>query len=859
MAPGQDRVRRRGSGLRARLRRLTRLLLCASLLVLAGAWPALGQGDEASVSRAPETASVCDEAQRLIGEGQPSAALTLIERHRGTDAAASTAALGVEAYRPADPCASERERALVRIQHGAAYAALAAQLGGVVPSDGAGVTAGPATQLRDCPEPRIGEVLTAEEAQARAESCDRTNVQAEQDREPFLPALATGWASARKNVLTPLGTLLLPAALVALAILVAARLVVPLVPSWPRLDRARSWPLLAAAITAVAGASLCLVAALVPVPGFLAAALAALPAALLAICLTDLWAKRPGWLLGALALFIVVAVAGPFAVLAGAAQVALLLLGAVLALVGVWLVALEMATRLRMSISVKDAAGGAQEADLTHLVALLEEMGGDGPRGLEVPRGADVTALTTSVIAKDPSSAVLKALWSAWSLLVSASPWLVQVDTDAQKNVNLVMTRNGRPAGSAIIRTDDLGQDLTRAGTTLKADPYRFVAAAVLVQLARHHDLRGLYGVTSWKSLGLHCLATIDLPDRTQEEEAKALLTLALHHQPDNLPAQLALERLQHRKATTDEELRSFGDWLRAFIGRLDHQRLGATPLALRAHYLYVTSLINRRYGTCHGQALGLGEAVKAFGAAVAEAGAQRQAANDDVSAFIDRMDAKVGWVSAAYLGSGSVKLGESTPAEAYSAACYLASQDPPDTDKAVRLLRIADRDPELADWRPRDPQLERLRGTEAYRRAYPRTVRTDILELEPLAAHAHRLRELGLVDTEALLAFAGSETELASLIRARPDEARRVIDTLGLVASLQADPPGWDEVFPEYAVEVVHELLARGVVDSSTRKAWAREHASTLASSITLALADRLDHVPLAFRSRLWRWLRAL
>ncbi|MFC6422546.1 hypothetical protein [Ornithinimicrobium tianjinense] len=321
----------------------------------------------------------------------------------------------------------------MHLQRGASYAALAARLGGGDPSDAAEVTTAPATEQRDCPGLTPGEVLTAQEAQQRAEACDRTHVLATPQPEQLLPTLAKGWASATKNVLTPLATLLLPAAIVALAILVAARLLVPLVPRWPRIDHLRSRRLVTWGVASVLAASACLVIGLAGGPQWLVVALGVSTAAVLvitALTVQGTFASQTAFLITVVALLGGVVALAVLDVRIG--RPALLLVGVAAAVCAAALVALEMATRLRLSISVRDAEGGVRESELTHLVALLEEMGGDGPRGLEVPRGADVTALTDSVITTDPTGKVLKALWAAWKLLVGPIPWLVVVDQDDQ-------------------------------------------------------------------------------------------------------------------------------------------------------------------------------------------------------------------------------------------------------------------------------------------------------------------------------------------------------------------------------------------------------------------------------------------
>lgn len=84
---------------------------------------------------------------------------------------------------------------------------------------------------------------------------------------------------------------------------------------------------------------------------------------------------------------------------------------------------------------------------------------------------------------------------------------------------------------------------------------------------------------------------------------------------------------------------------------------------------------------------------------------------------------------------------GTGGPLRHYSQACVVRTN--PET--AVRLLKLADRDPDLAAWRTLDPQLKSLHHEVKYREAFGDEVPTDLHTIEPFASYKDILRPAGL------------------------------------------------------------------------------------------------------------------
>ncbi len=238
----------------------------------------------------------------------------------------------------------------------------------------------------------------------------------------------------------------------------------------------------------------------------------------------------------------------------------LLAVMAFLCVVAVVALAYVLSTRLRVSISV---SGETEKAGTTELVALLQELGAQAPRGLEVPMGTELTALDGKNILGQ-STGWLAAVLNVLQQILGFTPWRAVVDHkgDPAQETFVVITRNGRSVNAATIRRQPWGP----AGPTI--DTSKMAAAFILKALAdgyHERDFRGLAGAQDWASLGLQYVATTDRS--LSAAHRKELLTRAVDIDPSNLLAQVALKHEQYRHATDHHQLHTYLRWLRDLVG----------------------------------------------------------------------------------------------------------------------------------------------------------------------------------------------------------------------------------------------------------------------------------------------------
>lgn len=593
---------------------MRRLLALAALLVALAPAPGAAAADAAGTDPAATTPRACADALALLDDSRPRDAVALVDAYRAT------------ASSPADPaarataCADVRDAAVAARDTAATLAAEAEALepGGARPTSGEAESWAAA-------QARAEQALALDAQDARAAAV----VRAAQEEETTVPDRAASAWDGFVEAVSPLGPPLLALLVGVLVLAVVARLVVPVTLRWPVLsagERVRAgaagwgalvagaallvWGPAAGASTwtgsGVAGATLAVV---VLVLGFVAGVVA------VALALGRLVAPgarhdRTRWWAWAAAVAGVAAVAavvlsaralgGPGTVAAGPVAAGSLVAGAVLAALGVLLVATVLATRLRLTIEVTSGRSGDRTTSHegtggARLVALLGELGAEPPRGLEVPRGTDISALSGSALSELPQGAFVKAVVSLAQGVVGSVPWRVTVEERDADHLAVVVTRNGRAAGSAaldragLLRFDP--EDPTSAAAAAQVDLYRAAAAVVLLTLARHHaGFEGLCGATSWRSLALQYVAQSDLTDAPDRE--RELLARAVDVDPRNDLAQVALAHAEGRHHTLREDLDAYGDWLDRFVTRSEG-RSGYRSLRLRAQYSRAATTVN--------------------------------------------------------------------------------------------------------------------------------------------------------------------------------------------------------------------------------------------------------------------------
>jgi hypothetical protein len=476
------------------------------------------------------------------------------------------------------------------------------------------------------------------------------------------------------------------------------------------------------------------------------------------------------------------------------------------------------------------------------VIALLGELGAAPPRGLEVPRGADVTTLEGTPIAGTPEGKILAVLTRLWQLLTGLTPWRVRVDEEGEDIHSIVITRNGHSAGSMIVDRDQLGLRAPivgdvkpGAGTSDKAvsatdkeapklpNLHRFSAAAVLTTLAQHYEgFEGLCGVTDWRGLGLHYVATTDYASAGNVAQQRAALGRALDIDPRNTPARIALRHSQDRESLHPGILGEYIKWL---LGTSDGDLAGdhLYALRLRARMTLVAVACNRQALTnTRFPGVRPADIVQAGDALISDL-SQEQPRSADALAEAMRPSAAAAFLSLA--GRKNPQTVETavqwvrdvrqfSPRGHYNFACLLARQHPslsegqrnrkpPDYVHSVRHLRLAAASPDLSKFMVTDPWLSKLRETKAYRNEFLEPLETDVLALDPLVDHDDALRAAGL-DSAARLA-ATSDWRLARYLKIDPLVANRVIKIGQLTAKIPS-------TLSDYQVEITTVLLSEGI-----------------------------------------------
>jgi hypothetical protein len=593
--------------------------------------------------------------------------------------------------------------------------------------------------------------------------------------------------------------------------------------------------------------------------------------------------ERVFFLIAGLALITAAAILGAFVLPGGDAHAGL---AVALGLAGTVLTSWAVAKRLRLTVEVTNAKGERDRAGTAHVVALLNELGAEPPKGLEVPRASDAQALD-GALKLLPEGTIGKALGSAIEWLFGLSPWTVVVDQESDDVHTVEISRNGRSAGSAVIDRDQLGLrvPLPRSPGTSQMgggdaakeeslpDLHRLAAAVVLTTLARKHGgFEGLCGATDWRSLGLHYVATTDFEDTPTE--AGRLLARAAELDPDNLSAQVAWRYAVYREATDAPDLAAYIRWLDDTIAHVTdgavggRAREGHAALRQRMRYSRAAATVNLFYaneGTFGFDArppvqdrrrtraafeLLLRELADGSGdeglkrlrrAAWPGAAAMASWANEHLPAGVDRIqDDKI----RSWLGRPAGPLGH------YNLGCFHATRkEDPDHRRAVTHLRFATDVPRLRAWMPRDPQLRSVFEREPiYRKTFNPSPSKDLLSLPPLEPFAAAFKKAGATEFRSLRRYLAAPDALRHVVGPNRASARQVTETIQLAASLPGE-------LASFRVELCRELFDRDVLDRLDELTV--EQREELAGKMAGAIAKRCDSAPK--RSAVAGWLQAL
>ncbi|MFD4994007.1 hypothetical protein ACFWI1_18210 [Cellulosimicrobium cellulans] len=850
----------------------------------------------------PRTPHACSEALALVDGARPGDAQTLIDAYRSSSLSGS-GVTELDEDRACDDAYAAAGAAISTAQDVADDARLLVP-GGEPPASGSSGSWAAATA-------RAEQALAIDEQNVTAAEVLQDAPQAATER------IGRAWRTFVESV-EPLGTPLLALGVAVLLLAVLARAILPTTLHWPVLTtRQRCAATVAGWVALVSGAALLVwgpPAATAPWSAGDARAGGVVTGVLVLVTLgagiAAAWLARDarqgapsngtasaGWpsVLAALSLATILLgglglAASVLDIVVGVRELGLvgtLLPGTAAAGLGVLLTGTVLATRLRLTVDVTSDSGDRSSSEDGsgggHLVALLAELGAEPPRGLETPTATDINTLGGSTLTELPQQAFAKAALTVVQWLLGSVPWRVRVGVTSPDNLSVVVTRNGRAAGSAVVdRARILGSETKSPETaevSAKIDLHRAAAAVVLMTLSRHHPgFEGLCGATEWRSLALYYVAQTDLA--ATSEHKRSLLARAVSLDPANDLAQVAFANATARRDTTREDLDDYRRWLDAFVGRTEGLD-GYRSLRLRALYSRAVVATNACFAAHRDTTPPVGHldtgARRAVRELLASLGEERAAGREDALVQRLRDAAETMYHQAIADGAGSEGVsapragspdpesvqgddlrvaytqatGEeprplttaprfcATPMGDYNLACTYAIRRPlqdVDARRATEHLRRAVELPGMLGWLHKDPMLTAYRGRPEYLDEFG-TDPAGLLDVQPFARHADPLRAAGLTTTERILARRPPvlSTDLATtpeavaelraaahLVEDLPEARGRhdVADVL-LTHDVATVSPTNPEL-PAKVVTAVRDRIGRTRLDPTDRERWA-------------------------------------
>ena len=488
----------------------------------------------------------------------------------------------------------------------------------------------------------------------------------------------------------------------------------------------------------------------------------------------------------------------------------------------------------------------------------------------------DVKALEATGLKTTPEGQPAALLYKLADALFLRSPWRIQVEQEGSDRLTVSIHRGRHPVGTQVIdraalRLDDLTLEDPGADKPQEvlADLHVMAAAYILMTLAQYYKLVGLYGATSWRSVGYHALATSEPLKGTPLEEK--LLLLAVDDDPHHLAAQVALRQTWWRKTASSEDLLKYADWVTRQLplvakatSRDRHGRSSTDDgrlMRLRLLRIRAVALGNRCFGRgvecTEGDRNDFRDAAAAFWHELVAKAPRSLPVGDlpvrtcpaDVLLPADATDLEKRMLlsgaalyltfrqpsgdSAAYRAAEFALKGRASAPETfrnqYNLACYYATLEAPQDEQTAELLTVASRDSEIKEWMTQDPMLaaywqRRPEGPAAYR---PDRV-ADVWRLAPFGPYREVL--LGARILTPLQLLTTDDRVLEYLLSAGPGRVESLRSAAGLALRLHETRPTW-------GLELYRELSARGY------QRWPVElrpgESTTIADAMTMTTKD--------------------
>lgn len=515
----------------------------------------------------------------------------------------------------------------------------------------------------------------------------------------------------------------------------------------------------------------------------------------------------------------------------------------VIGLVGALLLAIYLSSRLRISLEVRGPDESESKAKAVRIGAYLYQLGSTPPRGVEIPEGPDVTALSNGVLTVGLSNKILAAAQKLLATAFGVTPWRVVIASSKDQSPAVAITRNGWSVASGNIdraslgllggiQNEDVPSGRIKAAGSFGSD--QLVAAFILVTLAsKHHGFEGLCGATDWRSVGLHFIATTDA--HLDDECRRTLLGRSVELDPKNLLAEVAFQNVMFRQSVNPESLRKYADWLKLKAEKISRDvEKGLKPAAgymcllYRIKMTYLSVVLNLPQTADH-------EKRRLHAAGVARALLNDLELNSHVPeplahsmrlhavlAYHDLSGPSV-WATISAPSKGSVNpiaswyeeaFSSIAPGTAYDAACSFARNGGRANQLQIRdRLSYAFIEPQLKAWAQSDPELQDLRADTEFLQFLGIKPRQDFWELEAFKPYKDPLRAAGVVSPSQLPAAAVGPRDIRLYLNVSPLIFDRLVKLATLVRraeNLTYEGSSW-RIY-SFRVEVLGALVQEGM-----------------------------------------------
>lgn len=233
-------------------------------------------------------------------------------------------------------------------------------------------------------------------------------------------------------------------------------------------------------------------------------------------------------------------------------------------LVAIIFLALALANRIALQITVRNREGTIDQAKTSNLVVLIRNLGFNQLyTGLSVAMESPTNILKNSTVQGTPENRIIADLQFIFTTVFGVHPWRISIDESMDGVLVIIINRNGRSRANERISASAMSEYAVDENGKMVGTPstnsYKMAAALIVETLSQSYDdLDDLCGATKWQSIGLTYVADAE-KDR---EKRLAFLKRAVALDPENSTAQLLLQAHIYREETSGERLDYYALWL---------------------------------------------------------------------------------------------------------------------------------------------------------------------------------------------------------------------------------------------------------------------------------------------------------